>query len=337
MSVPAIVSILVSGVLVASYLLSFMVEALRRSPEPPDALSWAPDSSPRRVEVNGVRLRYIETGDGPPLVLLHTLRTDLDLFQKVIPELRRSFRVYAVDFPGHGFSDIPDTEYTPELFYGLTVGFLDALDIRDAVIVGESIGGTIALLLAARGHSGARRVVAVNAYDYGRGRGIHRGSALARILFSAMEVPLVGEMLQRYRSYPLFRLVIRGSVHRADSVPATYLRAMDAVGNRPRHYKAFLSLVRHFFEWEEAREEYGAIKAPVLLLYGEHDWSRRDEREANRRSIPGAEFQEIPGAGHLLCLDAPDGWLGAVEPFAGREGPRADIGGAAGASGRGIA
>lgn len=316
MSVPAIVSIVVAVVLVASYLLSFVVEALRRSPQAPDAPPWAPDLKYRWVDVDGTRLRYVEAGEGPPLVLLHTLRTDLDLFQKVIPELRRSFHVYAVDFPGHGFSDIPDTEYSPDLFYRCTVAFLDELQIRGAAVVGESIGGTIALLLAARDHPSVRRVVAVNAYDYDRGRGIHRGSGLARVLFSAMEIPLVGEMLQRYRSYPLFRLVIRGSVHRDDSVPPSYLRAMNDVGERPRHYRAFLSLVRHFPEWEEMRQEYGDIDAPVLLLYGENDWSRKDEREANGASIPGAELQEIPEAGHLLCLDAPEEWVRAVEPFA---------------------
>lgn len=316
MSLPAIVSIVVALVLVASYLLSFLVEALRRAPEVPAAVPWAPDLKSRWVDVDGTRLRYVEAGEGPPLVLLHTLRTDLDLFQKVIPELRRSFHVYALDFPGHGFSDIPDAEYSPDLFYRCTVAFLDELQIRDAVIVGESIGGTIALLLAARDHPSVGRVVAVNAYDYDRGRGIHRGSALARVLFSAMEIPLVGEMLQRYRSYPLFRLVIRGSVHRSDSVPPRYLRAMDDVGNRPGHYRAFLSLVRHFPEWEDMRREYGDIDAPVLLLYGEQDWSRKDEREANRASIPGAELQEIPEAGHLLCLDAPEEWVRAVESFA---------------------
>lgn len=316
MSLPATVSIVVAAALVVSYLLSFVVEALRRAPQVPSTLPWAPDLAPRWVDVDGIRLRYVEAGEGPPLVLLHTLRTDLDLFQKVIPELRRSFHVYAVDLPGHGFSDIPDAEYSPDLFYDCAAGFLDELNIRDAVIVGESIGGTIALLLAARDHPSVGRVVAVNAYDYDRGRGIHRGSALARVLFSAMEIPLVGEMLQRYRSYPLFGLVIRGSVHRDDSVPPSYLRAMDDVGKRPGHYRAFLSLVRHFPEWEEMRREYGDIDAPVLLLYGERDWSRKDEREANRASISGAELQEIPEAGHLLCLDAPEEWIRAVEPYA---------------------
>ena len=87
--------------------LSFLVEAMRPVPPTPERLSWAPDVPIRYVSVNGVRLRYIKTGEGPALVLLHTLRTQLDLFEKVVPELAKSFTVYAVDYPGHGYSDIP--------------------------------------------------------------------------------------------------------------------------------------------------------------------------------------------------------------------------------------
>jgi pimeloyl-ACP methyl ester carboxylesterase len=308
--------LVVAAVLAGAYLISFVVEALRRAPQPPDPLQWDASLSPDWVSVDGIRLRYVVAGDGPPLVLLHTLRTHLDLFQKVIPQLRKSFRVYALDYPGHGFSDIPNAEYDRELFYRSVAGFLDTLGIRDAVVVGESIGGTIGLLLAARGHPGVAKVVAVNSYDYGRGRGIHRGSALSLVLFSAMDVPVLGEMLQRYRSFPLFRLVMRGSVHRFDSIPPAYLREMNDVGNRPGHYRAFLSLVRHFFEWEDARSEYGRIGVPVLLLYGEADWSRPPERHANQRLVPGAALEVVPRAGHLLCLDAPEDWLKAVESFA---------------------
>ena len=55
------------------------------------------------AEIDGVRLRYAEAGSGPPLVLLYTLRTQLDMFHRVIPLLARKFRVIAVDYPGHGF------------------------------------------------------------------------------------------------------------------------------------------------------------------------------------------------------------------------------------------
>ena len=80
------------------------------------------------------------------------------------------------DLPGHGYSDIPETDLEPELFVRTVGGFLDELDLEDVVVVGESIGATIGLLLAARGHPRVKRVVAINPYDYDRGRGTRRAS-----------------------------------------------------------------------------------------------------------------------------------------------------------------
>src|SRR5512134_4147196 len=82
---------------------SYLVEALRTAPAPPLRLPWAPDASLDSVVVDAGRLRYLAVGEGPPLVLLHTLRTQLDMFQKIIPTLARRFRVYAPDYPGHGY------------------------------------------------------------------------------------------------------------------------------------------------------------------------------------------------------------------------------------------
>ncbi len=99
--------------LVGTVLLSYLIEAFRAAPETPTQLEWDPQIPIRYVEVNGIKLRYITVGKGPPLLLAHTLRTQLDLFQKVIPRLSQHFTVYAFDYPGHGFSDIPKVEYTP--------------------------------------------------------------------------------------------------------------------------------------------------------------------------------------------------------------------------------
>ena len=73
--------------------ISYVVEALRSQPTAPERLDWAPDIPIRYVTLNGTKLRYIVTGQGPALVLLHTLRTQLDMFQKVIPELAKRFQV----------------------------------------------------------------------------------------------------------------------------------------------------------------------------------------------------------------------------------------------------
>jgi len=313
---PAVIATLAAlGAVVA---LSYLVERLRRPSAAPEALPWAPEIPVRWVTVNGVRLRYAVAGDGPPLVLLHTLRTQLDMFQRVFPALSRRYRVYALDYPGHGHSEIPATDYTADFFIATIAGFLDRLEIDGAVLVGESIGATSALALAARRHPRVRAAVAINAYDYDRGRGTMRASALARLLFSLNDVPVLGGTVMRLRQYPVITAVFEGGLHRLDALPRPLAREMYQVGNRPGHYRAFMSLVHHWPTWEAVRETYGDIDRPVLLLYGDHDWSRPDERSENARRIPGAEIVTVPNAGHFLSLDAPEDMIERVTEFIDR-------------------
>ena len=308
--------LILGGLVAGPVLASHVVEALRSSPPPPDRLSWAPEIPIHYVALHdGTRVRYIATGEGPSLVLLHTLRTQLDLFQKVIPALARHNRVYALDYPGHGWSDIPRAAYSPELFVRAVSQFLDRLDISDATLVGESIGGSIALLLAARRHPRVRRIVAINPYDYDRGRGLRRSSVLANLIFRASRLPLLGSTVMRLRNPFVEGRILGGGVHRKEALPAALVREMYAVGNRRGHYQALLSLVRHWPSWEAARSEYRAIDRPVLLLYGEHDWSRPAEREANERDIPGVQSRVIPNAGHFVGLDAPDEVIRNITEF----------------------
>ncbi|SMF95673.1 hypothetical protein SAMN02949497_3045 [Methylomagnum ishizawai] len=80
----------------AVVLASFAIKAMRPIPATPERLPWAPDIPVRYVTVNGIRLRHIAAGEGPALVLLHTLRTQLDLSGKVVLALAKHFTVYAV-------------------------------------------------------------------------------------------------------------------------------------------------------------------------------------------------------------------------------------------------
>jgi pimeloyl-ACP methyl ester carboxylesterase len=317
-----LVIVWIGALLLATVLLSYLVERLRSQPNPPDRLSWAPDVPIRYVNAGGMRLRYIVAGSGPALVLLHTLRTQLDMFQKVFPELAKRYRVYALDYPGHGYSDIPAADYTADFFTGSVARFLDALQIEDAILAGESIGGTIALLLAARHNPRVRGVVAVNPYDYASGQGLARSSPVAAVLLALGRIPVVGATFMRLRSPLVQRPIFRGGLNRKDSLPRALGREMYLVGNRRGHHQAFLSLMNHSKGWEDARREYGAIDWPVLLLYGDHDWSRPAEREADARDIPGAQLRTVEGAGHFLSLDAPGDWVRAVDEISLRQIPR---------------
>src|SRR6478609_685554 len=140
---------------------------------------------------DGTRVRYVRSGEGPALVLTHTVRTQLDIFQFVIPLLARHFTVYALDLPGFGWSDLlserPKDE--PTLRAQLRE-FLQVLGIRHPILAGESIGATLSLSLAAELGDGVDRVVAFNTYDYLPG--LERANLLASVIIKSVRAPLIG-------------------------------------------------------------------------------------------------------------------------------------------------
>jgi pimeloyl-ACP methyl ester carboxylesterase len=309
--------IIIAGAGIVLWLASHLIEALRPSPKMPAALRWAPQIPVRHVDAGGVKLRFIAAGEGPTLVLLHTLRTQLDLFERMIPELSRHFTVYAVDYPGHGWSDIPEARYDSLLFVGAIEDFLHKLDLRDVTLAGVSIGGVVPLMIAGRRNPRVARVVSVNPYDYAGGLGLSRSSLFGFITTYAALVPVLGETFMRLRSFPIMRPILQGGVAGAASISPALMTELYETGNRARHYRAFISLLRNARSWELARVDYVRIDVPVLLVYGDQDWSRPSEREQTRALIPGVTMKTVAGGGHFLPLDRPQELSALIVGFAG--------------------
>jgi pimeloyl-ACP methyl ester carboxylesterase len=309
-----LISVLAS--LVALVVVSYIVEALRPIPKPPEKLVWAPAIPIQYADTGGIKVRYIKTGAGPNLVLLHTLRTQLDLFEKLVPDLAKDFTVLALDYPGHGFSDNPEARYDADFFVRSVEGFLDALDLRDVTLCGVSIGGAIALIIAGRRNARVTRAVAINPYDYAKGRGMARSSLLGWMISVTAEIPWLGETVMRLRNFIIMKAVLLGGVANPESIPPALLREMYQVGNRRGHYRAFISLLRNAASWEAATEAYANIAVPVCLIWGDRDWARPGEREHDRNLIPGAQVATVENGGHFLPLDRPQELQRLIAGFA---------------------
>jgi pimeloyl-ACP methyl ester carboxylesterase len=318
MTAGTLVLFIVVGSGVALWLVSLVVEAMRPTPAPPTTLRWAPEVPIRHVNVGNCRVRYIIAGTGPSLVLLHTLRTQLDLFEKVIPGLAKHFTVYALDYPGHGYSDIPKARYDADFFLRSVEGFLEALDLRGVTLCGVSIGASISLNIAGRRNSRVDRIIAINPYDYYRGRGLARSSFLGRLTVTASDIPVVGETFMRLRNFLIVKGILEGGVADPTAIPMELLREMNSVGNRPGHYRAFLSLLRNSESWEEANKVYATINVPALLIWAEQDWSTPKEREEDRCLVSGARTATVQNGGHFLPLDRPQELHRLITRFAGQ-------------------
>jgi pimeloyl-ACP methyl ester carboxylesterase len=236
--------------------------------------------------------------------MLHTVRTQLDHFQLVIPRILGSFTVYAVDLPGMGWSDITaGASYTEPALRRALVEFVTTLDMIDVTLVGESMGATVSLTAATELEDRVRGVVAFNPYDYPQGVG--RANRVASIYVGGARLPAIGPVVTRMENAPVLGIVLRGGLLDGRKLPDHYLAELRRVGRRPGYARVARAVFGNVDSMVAARELYGRVTAPVILAYGDHDWSRAPEREANRALLPDAESIALDDTGHFAALEQP--------------------------------
>jgi pimeloyl-ACP methyl ester carboxylesterase len=257
------------------------------------------------VLADGTRLRYLKTGSGPPLILLHTVRTQLDHFQLVIPRIRAAFTIYAIDFPGMGWSDItPGASYAEPTLRRAVVELVTTIDIKNVTLTGESMGATVALTASTELEDRVRGVVAFNPYDYSQGVG--RANRVASIYVGSARLPAFGPVVTRMENAPVLGVVLRGGLLDGSKLPDHYLAELRRVGRRPGYARVARAVFGNVDSMVAARELYGRVTVPVTLAYGDHDWSRAPEREANRALLPDAHSIALHDTGHFAALEQPE-------------------------------
>jgi len=274
----------------------------------------------QKIEVDGLPTRYLTTGTGPPLVLLHGAGDNALDWRWVMPALAATHRVYAPDLPGSPDSARPAADYSPGFFERFVAGFLDALDIERAAMVGNSLGGLVALSLAI---SAPARVTALVLVDSaGLGRAVNP-------VFTSVNVPGLGEA-----AMPLWRTPI-GAYQRAwvraallfarpGSVPREWLaeqrRLALSSGYLEAHLTALRAQVSPGGQREVLVDRLSLLKIPTLVVWGGRDrvFPKSQARDAAARLHEGS-LAVIPDCGHMPHVECPGRFLAALNGFfAGR-------------------
>lgn len=253
-------------------------------------------------------LRYVKVGEGPPLVLLHTLRTQLEYFRELAPLLAKTYTVYAVDLPGFGYSSIdPDALSDEPYFRRGVVGFLNALDLRDVTMVGESIGAVLALTAAAELPERIRAVYSLNAYDYDTrfGDGVRRGNWFANLIVGGLGFPIFGPIAGALEDRFVLKQILSGGFADPRKLPPDLLTEFSTVSRRPNYRRGARKVFLQWRSWPKARELYSSVKAPVTLIYGDKDWSRIPDRERTKAALTNARMITLPNSGHFSAVENP--------------------------------
>ncbi len=274
------------------------------SVNPPGAFTqqWQAERKIGRVELkNGTSIRYLQSGQGPVVLLIHTIRTQLDYFKDLIPLLEKKYTVYAIDLPGHGYSSLKDVEYTEPFMRTSVEQFIEKMGLKNIIVVGESIGGVLSLTLAAEMPDRITRVVSLNPYDYGEdfGGGVRRSDHGWLVGFF--------NVFGRYTWEPEFILgsVLSGGFYDSKKLPEPLLEEFVDAGKQDGFRRAEYSVFRNWKSWLNARELYNKIKVPVTLVYGSNDWSTDKERKSTAALIPGARMFILEKTGHFASIENP--------------------------------
>ncbi|MBI2370698.1 MAG: alpha/beta fold hydrolase [Deltaproteobacteria bacterium] len=246
----------------------------------------------QRIQVNDLSMAYIAQGHGLPLVFLHGLGASAQLWQDLFPLYRDHYRVIAADTRGHGESAKPAGPYSIAQFAGDWAALLAALGVRQACLVGLSMGGAIAMELALAHPERVAALVLADTWSYpdpefcGQlDRRVLRGSE------GGVEAYAREASTQVFS--PTYRAAHPEAVER-------YVESRRQLPLEPLLAATRACLAFHI------RGRLGAIRVPTLVLVGSEDVLTPPRlARAIHEEIPGSKYEEIPRTGHLVNIEQP--------------------------------
>jgi pimeloyl-ACP methyl ester carboxylesterase len=255
------------------------------------------------LSFDGIRLHYIERGEGPPIVLLHgngAMAHDFVL-SGIVDQLATDHRVIAFDRPGFGFSERPrDQIWTATRQAALLARAIDALGARAATLVGHSWGTLVALAIALRDPAAVGSLVLMSGYYYPTTRG-------DVVLFSGPALPLLGDVM-RYSISPLLGWLMAPGVYRKifapAPVPARFARNFPlGMALRPWQLRATAADTALMIPAAaELDSQYRRLTMPVTIVADPDDEIVAFDRQARRLAgaLPHSTLCQIQHGGHML-------------------------------------
>jgi pimeloyl-ACP methyl ester carboxylesterase len=256
----------------------------------------------------GVDSFYLEAGSGPPVILLHGLGATNASMLTTLWELARDHRVIAPDLPGHGDTGKPIRAYDFPFFADWTVALMDQLGIPRATLIGNSMGGRVAVEVGLRQPARVDRLVLL--------------APSSAFLRHRQFVPLVRLLRPELAHFPVLIThgavvdAIRGMFARPERLPEQWYHAAAdefvRVFHTARGRVAFFSALRQIY-LDEPHGEHGfwdrlpQLRRPSLFIWGERDWlvPSRFARHVTD-ALPNSMSVVLEDCGHVPQFELPE-------------------------------
>lgn len=277
----------------------------------------------RFLEIDAVRLHYVDLGTGPPIVLLHGNGVTLQDWEAsgILEILAEQHRVIAFDRPGFGYSSRPrGGPWTPHAQAEIIHEALRQLQVPNAVVVGHSWGTLVALALAFAHPMTIRSLFLLSGYYFPTIR-------LDVPVSSAPAIPFIGDLL-RYTASPLLGLLtapmLLKQLFAPAPVPDSFRRSIFPMALRPSQLRANAQdtalMIPSAMEFSE---KYKTLTMPVAVITGDRDKVVSPQAHSERlaRTITRGTLDVIIGAGHMVHYTATKAVADAITTAANETSP----------------
>jgi 3-oxoadipate enol-lactonase len=249
-----------------------------------------------------------QSGNGPPLVLLHSLLSDRASFDRIVPELSETFRVIVPELPGFGGSHVVSGGLAA-VADRMAGAIDDCADGEDVIVLGNGYGGFVALQMAIRHPNIATKLILADCGAAFSEPGREAFRTMAAVS-KAKGLSAVTDVAMRRLFAPEFQ----------EANPDLMRDRREAfLKTDPEVFRAACNALAAL----DLRPQLGQVKVPVLVLVGEHDEATPPPMSAEiAAGLPQARLKIIPGCAHVPQLQAPSAFLDTIGDFLSPSPPR---------------
>ncbi|MBI4641619.1 MAG: alpha/beta fold hydrolase [Candidatus Tectomicrobia bacterium] len=272
-----------------------------------------------RITSQQIEINYDMKGDGIPFVFLHPMGRDVTYWDPQVSKFAEKFKVVRCDIRGHGQTESPPGGYSMPIFSEDLFRFLRSQRFESAYICGLSLGGMVALRFALDHPEMVEALILCDTSSEGQTQ-----STKAHI--DAMENIAQEKGMEGIIEYRLENGLVPENIRNDPEQLRLYRERMLA--SSPAGY---LGCLRALDERPSVTDQLSKIKAPTLIIVGEHDINFLEPASILHRGIEGSKLVVIPQAGHTSSFDQPDIFnttiLNFIEEFEEKRASMVDLAG----------
>jgi len=262
------------------------------------------------LEIQGVRVWVRRQGHGEPVVLLHGMGASAYSWRHVVGPLAADFSVTAFDWPGHGRSEQPMSfDYSSGGYSRFLLALLDKLGAAKAALVGNSMGGVVALRTAIEAPERVSRMVLIGTPTYPHNR---------PALLWPLTWPVAGKLLENLLGPWAVPIVARSAFYDPSMVTQELVNEYSQALSKPGGRRAIADFLRTAIpsDVDAFIERYKKLTMPVLVLRGSHD-GVLDEASAKRfaSEVPKGRFVSFDLSGHAPQEESPERVVPVLREF----------------------